>query len=342
MTAARSELVDENVTPYYHCISRCVRRAFLCGEGFEHRKDWIENRLEELCSIFSVHCYGYAILDNHLHVLLRLDSAQASAWSDEEVARRWTRLFPLRDNDGEPLKPTDAWIVERAKDAEWVASARKRLCELGWFMKCLKEPLARMANKEDGCTGAFWEGRFKSVAVLDEESLLATCAYIDLNPVAAGIAETPEDSQHTSIRARIDHCRDQNALPRLHDALSGNSGTLTIEQDHWLGPIEDGHAAGCRAGLLSGFDLSRYCRLVDWTSRMVRTGKAIVDEATASMFERLGLKVDRWEATMLQLCTSRKLVGSVMGNEQSLRRVAAMRSCGYVKNRGGRIAIAGD
>lgn len=71
-------------------------------------------------------------------------------------------------------------------------------------MNCLKEPLARMANRE-GTRGAFLEGRFKSVAILDDEALLATCAYIDLNPVAAGIAAVPEESEHTSIPHRLEH-----------------------------------------------------------------------------------------------------------------------------------------
>jgi Transposase zinc-binding domain len=64
-------------------------------------------------------------------------------------------------------------------------------------MTCLKEPLAWQANRDDGCTGAFWEARFRSVAILDQKSLLAICAYIDLNPVAAGIAATPEQSPYT-------------------------------------------------------------------------------------------------------------------------------------------------
>jgi len=80
-----------------------------------------------------------------------------------------------------------------------VATARERLQSSSWLMKCLKEPLSRLANREDKARGAFFEGRFKSVAILDDESLLAVCAYIDLNPVAAGIAEVPETSEYTSI-----------------------------------------------------------------------------------------------------------------------------------------------
>jgi hypothetical protein len=92
MTVARSQLVDVDVTRYYHCISRCVRRAHLCGEGFEHRKQWIEERLETLSGCFAVSVCGFAVMDNHLHVLVRLDADEASSWSAKEVVRRWIVL----------------------------------------------------------------------------------------------------------------------------------------------------------------------------------------------------------------------------------------------------------
>src|SRR5215469_9903972 len=112
MATPRTQIVDEAVTPWYHCVSRCVRRAFLCGEGFEHRKQWIEHRLKELVDIFAIDCAGFAVMDNHMHVLLRLDSARAGAWSDEEVARRWLRLFPLRTLDGQTLPASEARVEQ--------------------------------------------------------------------------------------------------------------------------------------------------------------------------------------------------------------------------------------
>jgi REP element-mobilizing transposase RayT len=205
MTIARARLVDPAVTRWYHCVTRCVRRAFLLGEGLSHRKVWIESRLRELAEIFAVSVGGFSVLNNHLHVLVRLDPDLAGGWSDEDVARRWGRLFPPRDKSRRPMAMSDDWIQWRLKDARWVAQARKRLQSLSWLMKCLKEPLARLANRQDNTRGTFFEGRFKSVAILDEEALLATCAYIDLNPVAAGIAPVPEASAHTSIKERVDH-----------------------------------------------------------------------------------------------------------------------------------------
>ena len=73
MTIARRQLVNAGLTRYYPCISRCVRRAFLCGEGFEHRKHWIEGRLELLGANFAVSFCGFSVIDNYLHVLCRFD-----------------------------------------------------------------------------------------------------------------------------------------------------------------------------------------------------------------------------------------------------------------------------
>src|SRR5262249_33806859 len=146
---------------------------------------------------------------SHLHLLVRLDPDLSSGWSDEEVVRRWGRLFPPRDKSRRPVPVSDDWVQWRAQDARWGGKSRGRGARLHWVMKCLKEPLARLANHEEQARGAFFEGRFKSVAILDEESLLATCAYIDLNPVAAGIAAVPEASEHTSIKERVDHVKAQ-------------------------------------------------------------------------------------------------------------------------------------
>ncbi|WP_406696717.1 hypothetical protein V5E97_37595 [Singulisphaera sp. Ch08] len=135
MTIARAHLVDPDVARWYHCVTRCVRRAFLLGEGGSDRKLWIENRLQELAGLFSIAVGGFAVLDNHLHVLVRLDPQRAEAWSDEEVVRRWGRLFPPRDQARQPLEVSQAWVEGRLKDEGWVATARQRLQSLSWFME---------------------------------------------------------------------------------------------------------------------------------------------------------------------------------------------------------------
>jgi len=266
MTIARAHLVDPAVTCWYHCITRCVRRAFLLGEGANDRKLWIDNRLQELAEIFAVAVGGFSVLDNHLHLLVRLDPEIAAGWSDDEVVRRWGRLFPPRDKSRQPLPFSNDWVEWRMKDAGWVAKARERLQSLSWFMKCLKEPLSRLANREEHTRGAFFEGRFKSVAILDDESLLATCAYIDLNPVAAGIAEVPEASEHTSIKERVDHVK---ALGRTEDlkasrtgSVAGSKASAGLEEAHWLCPIEDRRGLdSAREGMLEGLSLGNYLLL---------------------------------------------------------------------------------
>jgi len=142
------------------------------GEGFEHRQEWTEERLQLLVETMAVQCAGFSIMDNHLHLLLRLESVRANGWTDEDIARRSSRLFPPKEEEDLGEQGLEAWIAARVADDQWVTRARQRLASLSWFMKCLKEPIARQANREDGCTGAFWEGRFRSVAILDEESLL--------------------------------------------------------------------------------------------------------------------------------------------------------------------------
>ncbi len=345
MTMARRLLVDVDVTRYYHCISRCVRRAFLCGEGFSHRKAWIEARLEVLAEQFAVSVCGFAIMDNHLHVLCRLDPGVADDWSDDEVVRRWITVYPPPNLNIDDPATVQAWISYQCKDASQVAKYRDRLQNLGWFMKALKEPLARMANKEDDCKGTFWEARYKSIAILDEEALLATCAYIDLNPVAAGIAATPEQSEHTSIKQRIDHARRTGAIKTIQQAgeaasVAGSKVEGDIEQSHWLCPMQDRRRQGvCREGLLPGFSLSGYLELVDWTARVYRTGKARVSQEVAGIMERLGTTAERWQAHMRTLITKARWLGSFCATRRDrLREIATHRGLHHVDNA---IAMAG-
>src|SRR5262249_60438053 len=126
MAIARAQLVDLSVTRWYHCVTRCVRRAFLLAEGEFDRKEWIDRRLQELAEIFAVSVGGFSVMDNHLHVLLRLDPEIGQGWSDEEVVRRWGRLFPPRDKSRQPLAVSKAWVQWRLPGSKWVTQARPR------------------------------------------------------------------------------------------------------------------------------------------------------------------------------------------------------------------------
>lgn len=326
MPTARSKIVDLSLTRYYHCISRCVRGAFLCGEGLEHRKRWIESRLEKLASCFSVSVAGFTVMDNHLHVLVRLDPDLASGWSDEEVVRRWITVFPPRGIKWDDPDNVQQWIAHYSTSRRKISAYRTRLSNLGWFMKCLKEPLARMANREDDCRGAFWEGRYQSIAILDDEALLATCAYIDLNPVAAGMARTPENSQYTSLRQRIRHFRQEGKLATLHSARQGSIPASrrigNAEQNHWLIPFDDRrphtHArpSSEREGMLEKFTLGNYLLLVEYTGRMYRRGKARISTRLQQIFDRLETSFEFWTSQLTKMLCSKKLRGWCFSGSQ--------------------------
>ena len=196
MPQARYRLVDIHTTPYYHCISRCVRRAFLCGydrfsgKNFDHRKQWILDRIQLLSSVFAIDVCAYAIMSNHFHLVLHVDSEKAQAWTVDEVIDHWLTLY--KGPELAHKYKADEPLTKIEQDAISVLAEiwRARLGDLSWYMRCLNEAAARMANKEDECTGRFWEGRFTSQALLDEAALISCMAYVDLNPIRAGLSES--------------------------------------------------------------------------------------------------------------------------------------------------------
>ena len=265
MPRARKTLVSLDATPYYHCVSRCVRRAFLCGEdkfsgkSFEHRRQWIEDRLLELADAFAIDIAAYAVMSNHYHVVLHINREMAQQWSAAEVIEHWHSLFKgsllsQRYACGENLSR-----AERDALTEQVNEWRERLMSISWFMRCANEPIAREANHEDNATGRFWEGRFKSQALLDEKALAACMVYVDLNPIRAKMAETPKQSDHTSIQQRI-----KKAMNTQHP---GNRN----QQPETLFPFVGYPRKDMPTGL--PFRLNDYIELVDWSGRMLREDK---------------------------------------------------------------------
>jgi REP element-mobilizing transposase RayT len=339
MTTARKNLVDVSVTRWYHCISRCVRAAFLMGSeadsGGLDRKQWIENRLQLLADNFSVSVGGFAVMDNHLHVLCRLDPDQAVAWTDEEVVRRWINIYPPKTLNFDDQKVVDKWIKHESLKPGRAAQLRERLADLGWFMKSLKEPLSRLCNRLDGVKGTFWEARYKSIAILDEEALLATCAYIDLNPVAAGIAETPEKSKHTSIKQRVGHADECGKIVAVKAArrgsVAGSKAAGNLEQNHWLVPIEDRRQLpgkrnrGAREGMVGSFSLGSYVLLVEYTGRLFRNGKARMSTGVKDVLERLGSNQEFWYERIKKMLKTNQLRGCFFATKSESFKAAAQK-----------------
>ncbi len=192
-----------------HCTQRCVRRAYLSGvdavsgKDYSYRKEWIRLRIEKLASVFGLDILAYAILSNHMHLILRSRPDVVVSWSDRQAALRWLQVFPGKRIDEQLGDPTTHDVDTLANDPDRMALVRKRLSDVSWFMRALSEPIARLANRQDECTGSFWEGRFKAQRLLDEAALLACCMYVDLNPVRAAMAESPAESTFTSAYDRL-------------------------------------------------------------------------------------------------------------------------------------------
>ena len=316
MTTARNQQICLEATRYYHCVSRCVRRTFLCGydeqskKSYEHRRGWIEDRIKQLSAIYCIDICAYAVMSNHYHLVLHINKEKAESISDAEVIERWISLHSapiliqrLLNND---LNTEAEFKAVHGIVEQW----RERLYSLSWFMRELNFDIAMKANQEDDCKGHFWESRYKSQALLDEKALLAAMAYVDLNPIRAGVAQTPETSEHTSIKDRLEALKTQQpTAPCLHPFIGGQS-------DQKLSGIP--------------FRLMDYIKLVDWTGREFRDGKSNISERLPPLLERLSLTQKEWLKVCTQLERKRSLL---VGSKESLIQVRPQlkksRICGY-------------
>jgi len=291
MGLPRSEYVQEGEVGVYHCTTRCVRRAFLAGfdshtgRDFSHRKQWIEDRLQFLASIFSVEVTTFSVMSNHYHVTLRIRPDIAATWSDREVASRWLTLCPKRYRSKKKAKePIEEQIRNLALCTERIAELRKRLGSLSWFMRFINEYIARAANGEDKVKGRFWESRFKCQVLLDYAAIAGGMVYIDLNPIRAGIAQTPEDSDFTGIQQRIRIWK-QKTSSRNRESSSSS----------WLCPIS---SESDRQGILPMSE-EEYFMLVDKSGRLLHSNKrGAIDADLAPILERIGAKPERWSETI--------------------------------------------
>ena len=280
MPQPRKNIISLADTPYYHCMSRCVRRAFLCGvdhysgNDYEHRRVWLEDKLHHTASVFAIKLCAYAVMNNHYHLVLNVRADLALSWSDKEVVERWHQLFSGTSTSqrfafGVELSEAELGILN--KDIElW----RQRLMDISWFMRIVNESIARKANSEDKCTGRFWEGRFKSQALLDKKALLSCMAYVDLNPIRAKIADTPESSNYTCVQQRIHARQTKVKTPKTIETFVGNQAE--------------------KIGI--PFDLNEYLDLVDWTGRILREDKrGAIGALLPPILERLSLAPAAWE-----------------------------------------------
>jgi len=289
MTYARSQIAPPGEFGCFHVVSRCVRRAFLCGSdkfsgrNFDHRRQWIEDRIHFLAESFAVSIYSYAVMSNHTHIVLSVDPQAVSEWTDEGITDRWLRVFPGAMTQASSDEQKQRMRMSLLSTPERLKEIRARLGSLSWFMRALNEPIARMANQEDGCTGRFWEGRFKCQALLEPQAVVSAMAYVDLNPARASMAETLEESDHTSIKARLEP---RESGPRAKKHLKNRP----------LRPV-----AGLYAEALLGMTERSYIDLVQWTGEQLhplKRGRLKSQAESAHKPPQVVLKLsrhsDRW------------------------------------------------
>ncbi|WP_089727172.1 hypothetical protein [Candidatus Thiosymbion oneisti] len=309
--------------------------------NFDHRRGWIVEHMQQLAALFAIDVAAYAVMSNHYHMVVRIDRERALGWSIEEVLRRWTGLFTgpvlvTRYLSASRAGMTQAEITKVEALAEVY---RGRLHDLSWFMRTLNEHIARRANAEDGVKGRFWEGRFKSQALLDEKALLAAMAYVDLNPVRAGLAETPETSDYTSIQERV------VGLPEEVGSDTGSQETATVKDPDTaldgerLRPEAETQIlpqaplmpfdATARTPWAVPFAFEDYLELVDWTGRALRADKSgYIEAREPKILTRLGIDGEQFIGYSERLL---KAFGTAVGAPASLVNLCARRQAKYLR-----------
>jgi hypothetical protein len=325
---ARVEVFAPDEVAIVHVLNRTVRRCFLMGDdpltgkNYDHRKQWLEDRLRRLAAGFGIDLLCHAIMSNHFHLVLRSRPDVVAEWDDAEVARRWLWLCPTRkDDEGNGLPPEEAELKSICRNRARVGLLRSRLSDISWWMRLLSQDIAQRANRQDEETGKFWQARYRAVRLLDETALLACAAYVDLNPIRAAMAETLEASDFTSVQRRIESLQAQaktSARPSTLDGPANAPSSATRRSspvptsqpaaDHrYLAPLEinvrrDSAGPCCSKASARASDkgflpmpLEHYLQLLDWTARQLKQGKSGRTPASARpVLERLGLSGRKW------------------------------------------------
>lgn len=224
----RSDIFVPDEIAVVHVMNRVAHGSYLFGRDSDtgvdyfYRKRWMEERLALQVACFAIDLLGYSFLSNHFHQVLRSRPDIVATWSDEEVARRWLILCPVaRDEKGIALEPTEEDIARLCRQKKRIKELRKRLSDISWWMRLYNQMIAQWINREDKTEGRFWQGRFKAVRLLDEASILACMAYVDLNPIRAGLTDRLEGCEFTSILHRILSMTDGGSLPQQETPADG-------------------------------------------------------------------------------------------------------------------------
>ncbi len=336
VACARRKLLGGERQAVFHCWTRCVRRAFLCGrdphthKDYSHRRDWIVRREEQLAGLFAIEIEFRAELSNHLHNVLRTLPRVARRWSAHEVARRWLTITKLAKWLSDDLPQPDPQRVEQlAKDKKKIDKLRRRLSSVSWFMGILCENIARRANAEDDCTGRFWENRFRCRECADASAILLCGIYVDLNPYRAGEAESPEKARYTSLFQRL---QAQGMRKNAADRPDAWLGELTLpperKSDEALAYASRSGRRASDQGILP-ISLADYVKLLQWTAQQLRSGqRSTIPHDLAAVLDHLNVKHDAWLETVEQY---EEGFGHAVGRPASLVAVAQRMELKHLK-----------
>ena len=228
MTKPRKAQMSLDSTPYYYCSSSCNKRTFLSGvdpetqKNYESRRKWIEERLEFLSSVFSIQHCALDVLAHHYHIILHIDQDAAKAWTTMEVISRWHKIFNGSSQSRRLLKGAPLSEEQQSELDKQVQTWRNRLMDMSWYMRCANESIAREVNREEKCTGRFWEGRFKSKALNDETALQACMRYV--TPISRKVAAISMNNTPNSDNSSGNNVSANNGSENGSTNLSHKSG----------------------------------------------------------------------------------------------------------------------
>ena len=322
---ARAEVFDPSEVATLHICARVVRRCFLfgvdpfTGKNHDHRKIWIEEQLKLLAANFGIDLLSFAILSNHFHLILRSRPDVVGTWDDSEVARRWLMLCPVRKRkDRSAEEPNEFELNSIRNDPDKLATIRKRLSDVAWWMRLLCQNIGTRANHEDKQVGKFFQGRYRAVRILDEDTLLACAAYVDLNPIRAAMAETLETSEFTSVQRRIQSLpQTATSIPSSGSPVDAFLSPLTIDvKNDSIGACANQTKQRCSDKGFLSLSAMDYLELLDASSRMVRPDKrGYTPSDVAPIFERLKLDPEHWR---LQIQDFGRLFANVAGKPKDV------------------------
>ena len=315
MTTARQDIIAKDRNERYHISCRCVQKAWLLGtdpdtgNDYNHRKDWIPDKLKFYQKIFCIDLGAYAVMDNHFHIIIENRIDLANKLTDKEIVFRWLLLHPTREaKKAKRVEPTSDEINEKLITLD-LEKTRQRLCDISWYMKEFNWSIAYRANREMNRKGKFFEARFNCQYLADDAAVLTCMIYVDLNVIRARAAKSVEESVFTSAH---DRSVADLAMKNLETFSAIQPATLTLtypqEQEiknqielvknhHWLAPLKSDVSSDLKPFL--NITLDKYLDLLDYTGRAYHKDKpGIIPGTIAPILMAMDLNHNLWMASI--------------------------------------------